>query len=84
MKTKVAILFCLTIFMVSCADKSRSSTSDSPLAAAPGKAETRALEAAGAVGYVGAGIRHSVDNALNQNDAINAETKKEMDQINAQ
>jgi hypothetical protein len=46
-----------------------------------GRAETRGLEAASAVGYDGAAIRQQVDNALNKTDAKNAEMKKAMDQV---
>jgi hypothetical protein len=83
MKTTMAFLLCLTVFMVSCSDKPKASTSESAPPQAAGRAETRGLDAASAVGYDGAAIRHQVDNALNKTDARNAETRKEMDQINA-
>ena len=83
MKTTLALLLCLTVFLVSCGQKPKSSTSDSAPPQATGRPETRGLEAAGAVGYDGTAIRHEVDNALNKTDVQNAETKKEMDQINA-
>ena len=82
MRTIVAFILCLTCFMVSCSDKSKTSTSESAPTQAAGRAETRGLEGASAVGYDGATIRHQVDNALNKNDAQNAETKREMDKIN--
>jgi hypothetical protein len=82
MKTKATLLLCLTLFIVSCSDKPKASTSESASPQATGRAETRGLEGASAVGYDGAAIRHQVDKALNKNDAQNAESKKEMDQIN--
>ena len=82
MKTTMAFLLCLTCFMVNCSDKPKATTSDSIPPQATGRAETRGLEGASAVGYDGAAIRHQVDNALNKNDAQNAESKKAMDQIN--
>ena len=82
MKTIIAFLLCLTCFMVSCGDKPKATTSDSVPAQDNARAETRGLEGASAVGYDGAAIRHQVDNALNKNDAQNAESKKEMEQIN--
>jgi hypothetical protein len=66
--------------MVSCSDKPKASNSESAPSETTGRVETRGLEAASAVGYDGAAIRHQVDNALNKTDAQNAETKKEMDQ----
>jgi hypothetical protein len=83
MKITLALLLCLTVFLISCGDKPKASTSDSAPSHATGRAETRGLEAAGAVGYDGAAIRHEVDNALNKTDVQNAETRKAMDQINA-
>ena len=81
MKTMVAVLLFLSVFIVSCGNKPKASTSESTSPQATGRAETRGLETAGAVGYDGAGIRRQVDNALNKNDAQNAETKKEVDRI---
>jgi hypothetical protein len=80
MKTAIAFLFCLSLFMVSCGDKPKAATSESTPPQAAGRSETRGLEAASAVGYDGAAIRHQVDNALNKTDAQNAEMKKAMDQ----
>jgi hypothetical protein len=81
MKILAAFLLCVTVFVVSCsADKPKASNSESASPAAPGRADSRSLEAAGVVGYDGAAIRRSVDKALNQNDARNAETKKAIDQ----
>jgi hypothetical protein len=77
MKILAAFLLCATVFVVSCSsDKPNASNSESSSPAAPGRVDTRGLEAASVVGYDGAGIRRSVDNALNQNDAQTAETKK--------
>jgi hypothetical protein len=79
MKSKAAILLCLTVFMVSCDTDKPKVTSP---AAAHGRAETRGLEAAGAAGYDGAGVRRSVDKMLDQNDARDAETKRAIDRAN--
>ncbi len=83
MKRTLALLLCLTVFLISCGDKPKAPTSDSAPPQATGRDETRGLEAAGAVGYDGAAIRRQVDNALNKTDVQNAETRKAMDQINA-
>ena len=83
MKTTLALLLCLTVFFVSCGEKPNSSTSDSAPPQTTGRAETRGLEAAGAVGYDGAAFRREVDNALNKTDVQNAETRKAMEQIDA-
>ena len=81
MKILIALLLLATLFTAGCdADKPKASNSESAPPASLGRAETRGLKAAGAVGYDGAGIRCSVDNALNQNDAHNAESKKAIDQ----
>jgi hypothetical protein len=45
-----------------------------------GRAETRSLEAADAIGYNGKAIRKKVDGALDANDAHNAQLEKEMQQ----
>jgi hypothetical protein len=50
------------------------------MAPAAGRSDTRAIEAASAVGYDGAAMRCSVDKALNQNDARNAEQQKAIGQ----
>jgi hypothetical protein len=77
MKMKAAFLFCVLLFIAGCG----SDKPEAPApAAAPGRTETRGLEAAGAAGYDGAGVRRSVDKMLNQNDARNAETKRALDQ----
>jgi uncharacterized lipoprotein len=43
-----------------------------------GRAETKKLEAASAVGYDGKAIRKSVDNTLDKNDDHNRELDKEL------
>jgi len=45
-----------------------------------GRAETRSLEAADAMGYNGKAVRQKVDGALNANDAHNAELEQQMQQ----
>ena len=82
MKTRIAVLLCAAVFMVSCGDKPKASSVKSATPQASGRVETRGPEGAGAVGYDGAAIRRAVDNALNRTDARNAETKKRIDQIN--
>lgn len=83
MKMTVALLLCVAVFVFSCgADKPKASNSEPAVPSTTGRAESRGLEAAGVAGYDGAGIRRSVDNALNRSDVQNAETKKAIDQIN--
>lgn len=73
MKIAVIALSLVMGFMIGCgADKSKSSDSGETQPAT-GRSDTRAIEAASAVGYDGAAMRCSVDKALNQNDARNAE-----------
>jgi len=82
MKTVVIALSFLLVFMFGCgADKSKSSDSGSTQPS-PGRPDTRGIEAATAVGYDGAAMRRSVDKALNQNDARNAEQQKAIEQVN--
>jgi hypothetical protein len=82
MKIVVVALSCLLVFMFACgADKSKSSESGSAQPSA-GRPDTRAVEAASAVGYDGAAMRRSVDKALNQNDARIAEQQKAIEQAN--
>jgi hypothetical protein len=78
----IAILSILVmVFIYSCnTDKPGPAKSESSSSVNTGRPETKGLEAAGAVGYDGAGIRRSVDKALNQNDARNAEEKKAIEQ----
>ena len=87
MKVMAAFLLFATILVVGCdSDKPKASNSESaPLPPAAGRRpETRGLEAIGIIGYDGVGMRRSIDNALNQNDAQNAATKKAIDQTNEQ
>jgi len=77
--TIIALSFAL-IFMSGCgADKSMTSDSGTTQPDA-GRSDTRAIEAASAVGYNGSAMRRSVDKALNQNDARNAEQQKAIEQ----
>lgn len=46
-----------------------------------GRAETRSLEAADAMGYNGKAVRQKVDGALNANDAHNAELQKQVQDL---
>ncbi|HMK59727.1 MAG TPA: hypothetical protein VK452_01110 [Dissulfurispiraceae bacterium] len=81
MKIIVFVLAPLIAFIFGCnADKAKTPSSETSSPSATGRAETRGLEAAGIVGYDGAGMRRSLDNALDQNDARNAEMKKTMEQ----
>jgi len=75
----IALLFAL-VFLSGCgAGKSVSSdTGDTKPAA--GRTDTRAIEAASAVGYDGSAMRRSVDKALNKNDERNAEQQKALEQ----
>jgi hypothetical protein len=80
MKIAVIALSFVLVFMFGCgADKSKSSDSVSTQPA-PGRSETRGIEAASAVGYDGSAMRRSVDKALNQNDARNTEQQKAIEQ----
>jgi hypothetical protein len=82
MKITVIALVFAAVFMFGCGvDKSKSSDSGS---AQPsnGRPDTRAVDAASAVGYDGAAMRRSVDKALNQNDARIAEQQKAIEQAN--
>ena len=82
MKIAVIALSFLLVFLFGCgADKSKSSDSGSTQPSA-GRPDTRAVGAASAVGYDGAAMRRSVDKALNQNDARNAEQQKAIEQAN--
>jgi hypothetical protein len=76
--TLIALSF--LVFLFGCgADKSKSSDSEAAPSSA-GRSGTRVIEAGSAVGYDGAAMRRSVDKALNQNDARNAEQKKAIEQ----
>jgi hypothetical protein len=80
MKIAFIVLSLVLAFMLGCgADKSKSSDSGSTEPSA-GRSDTRAIEAASAVGYDGSAMRRSVDKALNQNDARNAEQQKAIEQ----
>jgi hypothetical protein len=82
MKIASIALSLMLVFMFGCsADKSKTSDSGSTQPAA-GRPDTRAIEAAGAVGYDGSAMRRSVDKALNQNDARIAEQQKAIEQAN--
>ena len=82
MKIAVIALSFLLVLLFGCgADKSKSSDSGTTQPSS-GRPDTRAVDAASAVGYDGAVMRRSVDKALNQNDARNAEQQKAIDQAN--
>jgi hypothetical protein len=81
MKIIAAVLSGLMLIMSGCGeDKSKTSSSESSPAIGPGRTETRGIEASSIVGYDGAGMRRSVDRALNQADARNAEQAKAIEQ----
>jgi hypothetical protein len=77
--TVIALSFVLVVISGCGADKSKSADSGATQPAA-GRSDTRAIEAASAVGYDGSAMRRSVDKALNQNDARNAEQQKAIEQ----
>jgi hypothetical protein len=80
MKITIIALSFVLVFISGCdADKSKTSDSGTTQPAA-GRTDTRAIEAASAVGYDGAAMRRSVDKALNQNDARNAGQQKAIEQ----
>jgi hypothetical protein len=81
----VAFLLFVIVFIVSCSvDNPKTSNPESAPLAEQGRAESRGLAASSVIGYEGAGIRRSVENALNQHAARNAETKKAIDQASEQ
>ena len=80
MKTTVIAMSFALVFISGCgADKSKTSDSGTTQPAA-GRTDTRAIEAASAVGYDGSAMRRSVDKALNQSDARTAEQQKAIEQ----
>ena len=83
MKIMAVSLLCVTVFMISCGiDSPLSEASNSQSAPLVATGTAKSLEYSWRCRYDSAGIRRSVDNALNLNDARNAETKKRIDQTN--
>lgn len=73
--SKISVIVILVISMIAACSKE-----PPPPKPDTGRAETRSLEAADAVGYNGKAIRQKVDGALDANDAHNAQLEKEMQQ----
>lgn len=80
MKKGIIALSFVMVFMFGCgSDKSKSSDSGA-VQPSSGRSDTQAVEASSAVGYDGTAMRRSVDKALHQNDARNAEQQKTLEQ----
>jgi Holliday junction resolvasome RuvABC DNA-binding subunit len=80
MKTAIVVVSFILLLAPGCgADKSKQVAPDEQKPSA-GRSDTKAIEAATAVGYDGSAMRRSVDKALNQADARAADQKKAIEQ----
>jgi|GEM_PF-929599 len=85
MKVMTILLLCVSLFLASCGEnKQKAPNSQSAPAAPTGRLTTRGIKAASILGYDSVGMRRSIDKALDQNDAKNAEEKKALDQASQQ
>ena len=82
MKHIIALLLCALFVIAGCSPEKPKASNPEASPSTQGRPETRGIEASSAVGYDGAAMRRSVDNALNKNDARNAEMQKAIDQAN--
>jgi len=64
MKITLALLLCLTVFLISCGDKPKHRHRTPPLHTLLAGLKRAGSKQPGLVGYDGAAIRHEVDNAI--------------------
>jgi PBP1b-binding outer membrane lipoprotein LpoB len=74
MNSRIVMLCTIVALFAGCSSSSQPQSVEKD----QGRAETKKLEAASAVGYDGKAIRKSVDNTLNKNDDHNREIEKEL------